>query len=55
MERLNFRSTSVVDLQAELRERDLLSDSRRAGPPRGPSRPRAMRFGLRQLTRRILG
>jgi len=55
MERLHFRSTSVVELQAELHERELVSDARRASPLRGPSRPRAMRFGLRQLTRRILG
>jgi hypothetical protein len=36
MERLRFRSTSITDLQAELRERELLAsvDHRRRAPAR---------------------
>ena len=45
MERLRFRSTSITDLQAELRERELLAsiDDRRRAPER---RHRARAFGL---------
>lgn len=55
MERLHFRSTSLVDIQAELHERELLADARRATSTRVPRRPRVTRFGLSQLRRRILG
>ena len=48
MERLRYRSTSVVDLMAELRQRDLLAEARRiADARRAPARTRAHRFGLR--------
>jgi hypothetical protein len=56
MERPHFRSTSLVDIQAELRERDLL---REAGPRRRAPQPhplsRAGWHGLTILGRRILG
>jgi len=55
VERRHFRSTSLVDIQAELHKRELLSDVRRATPVRGTRRPRASSFGLSQLRRRILG
>lgn len=45
MERLRYRSTSLADLQAELRERDLLAEAERAR--RAPaSRQRRTIFGL---------
>ena len=48
MERLRFRSTSTVDLMAELHQRDLLAEARRLGDHRGvTTRRRAGRFGLR--------
>jgi hypothetical protein len=48
MERLRFRSTSAVDLMAELHQRDLLEEARQVGEQRrAPSRRRAIRFGLR--------
>lgn len=56
MARLRFRSTSLVDLQAELHEADLLRD---VGRTRVDSRPRprrrAVRFGLRLIGRRTPG
>lgn len=51
MERLRFRSTSLVDLQAELRERDLLASTER--PNRSPvSRRRRLVLGLPAAWRR---
>jgi hypothetical protein len=55
MERLAYRSTSLVDLQAELHERDLLRELRHGRPPASRSRPRALRTGLRAIARRLLG
>jgi hypothetical protein len=51
MERLRFRSTSITDLQVELRERELLAsvDHRRRAPER---RHRAGPFGLPLAWRR---
>jgi hypothetical protein len=56
MERLRYRSTSLIDLQAELHEADLLRDARSGigGRPRPPRR-RGLAFGLRRLMRRISG
>ena len=60
MERLRFRSTSAVDLMAELHQRDLLDEARRLGaaaastgsPPRSPVRPAHLRAPLtNRLTR----
>jgi hypothetical protein len=53
MERLRYRSTSLVDIQAELRERELLAEAERARAPRvdRPRRP-AMLFGLPLVGRR---
>ena len=67
MERLRFRSTSLIDLQAELREVELLREadvlhrakaaSRPAArPPRaGLGRRRSIPFGLRRLVQRLAG
>ena len=55
MERMSFRSTSIVDLQAELHERDLLREARRPALPRPRQRTRGIRFGLTLLGRRLLG
>jgi hypothetical protein len=56
MERLHFRSTSIADLQAELRERDLL---REAEARRRSARPHPLGrtgwHGLSVLGRRALG
>jgi hypothetical protein len=47
MERLRFRSTSLVDLLAELRQLELLAEAgRRDAQRRAPVRRRASRFGL---------
>ncbi len=56
MERKHFRSTSLVDIQAELRERDLLRevDARRRAPQPHPL-TRSGWAGLSILGRRILG
>jgi hypothetical protein len=52
MERLRFRSTSALDLLAELRQNDLLEEARRIGAGgRGRVRSRAGRFGLSWLRR----
>ena len=52
MERIRFRSTSVVHLQAELHERDLLARTeRKRGAPIG--RPGRTVFGLDAAWRRI--
>lgn len=54
MERLRFRSTSVTDLQAELRERELLATVDRAH--RNPvRRNRRVVFGLAVAWRRPRG
>lgn len=56
MERLHYRSTSLIDLQAELHQQDLLREARAAGSAaRRHRRPRAMPFGLRLLGRIIPG
>ena len=53
MERLRFRSTSTIDLMAELRQRDLLDEARRLdAQERAPVRRRARPFGLRIFARR---
>ncbi len=53
MERLRFRSTSSIDLMAELHQRDLLDEARRIGQrQRAPVRRRAGPFGLRLFGRR---
>jgi hypothetical protein len=53
MERLRFRSTSSVDLMAELHQRDLLDEARRLDEQRrAPVRRRAGPFGLRFFGRR---
>jgi hypothetical protein len=55
MERLHFRSTSMVDLQAELHERELMREAR-AAHDRAPSTwRRSAPMGLTLLRRRILG
>ena len=52
MERHRFRSTSFIDIQAELHEQELLREvSRRGVRPRR----RATRFGLTVLGRRLIG
>lgn len=53
MERLRYRSTSLVDLQAEMRQRELLAEVERPRTPRveRPPRRRAP-FGLPLLGRR---
>jgi hypothetical protein len=56
MERLTFRSTSHVDILAELRQRDLLREARarqRAQQP--PPLGRTGWQGLRIFGRRLLG
>ena len=54
MERLRYRSTSLVDLQAELRERELMGSV--TGLPGRPIRPRRRTvFGLRSAWHRLLG
>ena len=53
MERHRFRSTSLLDLMAELHQRDLLDEARRLGDHRGvPARRRAGPFGLRIFRQR---
>ena len=53
MERLRYRSTSAVDLMAELHQDELLADARRIGEQRlAPSRWRAIPSGLRLFGRR---
>lgn len=62
MERLRFRSTSLIDLQAELRETellreaDLLREVRAARSPRArPELRRSIPFGLSRLVQRLAG
>lgn len=57
MERLRFRSTSMIDLMAELHEAELRAEVRRlelgrGAPVRHRARARARAFGLRLLGRR---
>ena len=56
MERLHFRSTSLIDIQAELRQLDLLreAEARRRAPHPDPL-SRTGVHGLRILGRRLLG
>ncbi|MDQ2690194.1 MAG: hypothetical protein M3Y29_07980 [Chloroflexota bacterium] len=54
MERLHYRSTSLLDLQAELRQQELLREARAAGAAAARHRaPRALPFGLSVLRRRF--
>jgi hypothetical protein len=54
MERLRFRSTSLVDLMAELHERDLQAEARMlADARRVPVRTRARRFGMHLFGARL--
>ena len=55
MERLHFRSTSMVDLQAEMHERDLLREAQAADDRAPAPRRRSTRMGLTLLRRRFLG
>ncbi len=56
MERRHFRSTSLVDIQAELRERELLREVQaRHRAPRPHPLARTGWSGLSILGRRILG
>ncbi|MGH2418646.1 MAG: hypothetical protein ACRDFY_09965 [Candidatus Limnocylindria bacterium] len=56
MERFRYRSTSLVDLMAELHQRDLLAEASRLDEQRrAPVRRRALRFGLPILGRRRKG
>jgi hypothetical protein len=53
MERQRFRSTSMIDLMADLHQRDLLDEARRLGDElRVPKRRRAGPFGLQIFGRR---
>lgn len=53
MERLRFRSTSAIDLIAELHQDELLAEARRLSDERRlPVRNRAGRIGLRLFGRR---
>lgn len=51
MERLHYRSTSLVDIQAELHQQELLRDARATRPIELRRRRRARPFGLRLLKR----
>jgi hypothetical protein len=51
MERLHYRSTSLVDIQAELHQEELLRDSRATRPMALRRRRRALPFALRLLGR----
>lgn len=55
MERLHYRSTSMVDLQAEMHERELLRDARAAHDRVPAPRRRSAPMGLTLLRRRLLG
>jgi hypothetical protein len=53
MERLSFRSTSAIDLIAELHQHELLAEARRLSDQRRlPVRTRPRRIGLRLFGRR---
>ena len=49
MERLHYRSTSLVDIQAELHQQELLRDSRATRPMGLRRRRRALPLALRLL------
>ncbi|HEU4864495.1 MAG TPA: hypothetical protein VFU44_12085 [Candidatus Limnocylindria bacterium] len=51
MERLHYRSTSLVDIQAELHQQELLRDSRATRAMGLRQRRRALPFALRLLGR----
>lgn len=51
MERLFYRSTSLIALQAEMRQRDLLRDAELPRFTRRPERGRSLPFGLSLLRR----
>jgi hypothetical protein len=52
VERLHYRSTSLIDIQAELHQQDLLRESHAGlSEVRGRRRPRVVPFGLRLLRR----
>ena len=51
MERLHYRSTSLLDIQAELRQSELLRDARASRPIETRRRRRSLPFGLRLLGR----
>lgn len=51
MERLHYRSTSLVDIQAELHQQELLRDSRATRPMELRRRRRPLPFALRLLGR----
>lgn len=55
MERTAYRSTSLIDLQAELHERELLRTAHAGRRRASPRRSRALRAGLRAIARRLLG
>jgi len=55
MERLHFRSTSMVDIQAELHERELLREARAAHDCAPSPRRRSAPMGLTLFRRRFLG
>lgn len=56
MERTRFRSTSLVDLQVELRQLDLLREAERRSSVRRPRRRRrGLPFGLTLLRRHLAG
>ena len=53
MEHLRFRSTSAIDLMAELHQADLLAEARRLDAERGaPRYRRAVPLGVRLFLRR---
>jgi hypothetical protein len=52
MERLRYRSTSIIDLQGELRERDLLAAAEH-GHRTPMRRPHRTLFGLTLRWRRV--
>jgi hypothetical protein len=51
MERLRYRSTSLVDLQAEVRQRELLAEAQRRHQPRPTARGRTF-LGIPMPARR---
>jgi hypothetical protein len=51
MERLHYRSTSLVDIQAELHQQELLRDAQASRPIETRRRRRSLLFGLRVLGR----
>jgi hypothetical protein len=56
MERLRYRSTSMIDLLAELHQDELRAEARRLSDERRlPARPRAGRTGFRLFGRRPAG